>query len=108
MGNPYNDVDLDLFYAATTITIGNGNISLFGTLLGYLEKSQKTLRPFSSMPPLEKTGMSNKLFITLLGFPRSRWMSPYLFHTIKSILRFGTSSNPFTSKRRLKTLLFVT
>jgi hypothetical protein len=58
MGNPYNDVDLDLFYAATTITIGNGNISLFGTLLGYLGKSQKTLHPFSSMPPLGKTGMS--------------------------------------------------
>jgi hypothetical protein len=29
MDNPYNSVDMSLFYASTTITIGNSNIATF-------------------------------------------------------------------------------
>jgi hypothetical protein len=60
-GNPCSEEDMNIFYAATSITVVNGARQLFGKLLGFVGENPKIL-PHSSLQSLEgKLGRSRKL-----------------------------------------------
>jgi hypothetical protein len=60
-GNLCFEEDMNIFYAATSITVVNGARQLFGKLLGFVGENPKIL-PHSSLQSLEgKLGRSRKL-----------------------------------------------
>jgi hypothetical protein len=67
MGNPCSKEDMNLFYAANTITLGNGEKHLFGTLLGSMIKSPKILPLCILSCARERIGSSCKPSTMRLG-----------------------------------------
>jgi hypothetical protein len=66
-GKPCTKEDMNIFYAATKFTIGNGGRLGFGMLLGFMEGLPKILPPTFLNPGIERSGWFLKFFMGTLG-----------------------------------------
>lgn len=70
MGNPCDDADLDLFYAYTTITIGNGVKTPFRDAPWVHDWKPKEIAPLIYEASTRNIGRIRMRFTTMHGSPR--------------------------------------
>jgi hypothetical protein len=75
MGNPCNDVDVSLFYSATTISIGDGEIAPFWDSPWLEGEKPKDIAPLIyansfQQDGVEKLGYPQGQVLLLVGYPK--------------------------------------
>jgi hypothetical protein len=101
LGNPCNDTDMDLVYASTTISLGNGEKNLFWMAHWINGCKPLDIAPLIYNISIRKKRMSRRPCTTMLGSPKSirKWRSPLSISV--NTFPFGSTLRMLLSKKTL-------